>query len=286
MAYRDEREALRARNEELELALEDAHSEVERLRSSRTSLSLPEQQDSGPLEARIPGARLPFGKIAAALAALLLSMVVIGAPLAFLVGPAPLLAFVVLLALLQRSLHVARPYELLIVSGRRDPRTGRGFRIFGGRRLAVPFVEQVHRIDLRVFRVEVVVPHAETTAAPVSIEIAALAKISSDDRLVTNAVERFLERPQEHIADIAAAALDGHVHDVVAALTPAEVSSDRATVAASIAARAQPDLAVLGIELKALRILRVDDAEMLPDRHPRIHASGPLYDVSGGERQP
>jgi flotillin len=101
-------------------------------------------------------------------------------------------AFAVFVLILQRFLFICRPNEILIFSGRKHKLpdgTEAGYKILrGGRGLRMPFIEQVHSMDMRLFPVEVQVNNAYSKGGiPLSVHAIANVKIASSDAALRNA---------------------------------------------------------------------------------------------------
>ena len=99
---------------------------------------------------------------------------------------------------------------------------GRGFR--------VPFLEDVKRIDLAVMEVEVSCRNAFCRGGVrLNVDAIANVKISSEPRIVRNAIERFLGQDRHEVLEVAKNTLEGHLRSVLANLTPEEVNQDTQT---------------------------------------------------------
>jgi flotillin len=76
---------------------------------------------------------------------------------------------------------------------------------------------------------------------------------------VNNAIERFLGRGREEIAQVAKETLEGHLRGVLATMTPEEVNEDRLKFADVLQDEAEQDLRKLGLHLDTLKIQHVAD---------------------------
>jgi flotillin len=167
-------------------------------------------------------------------------------------------------ALFRRFLHVCKPNEVLIFSGRRR-RTldGRdvGFRIVtAGRAFRMPILERVDRIDVTLISVQMSVSGAYSEGGiPLALSAIANVKVSSDPATVGNAIERFLGKSVADIARVSKETLEGHLRGVLATMTPEEVNEDRLKFADRLSEEAGPDLAKLGLQLDTLKIQHVSD---------------------------
>jgi flotillin len=170
-----------------------------------------------------------------------------------------------LLILIYKSLvRIARPNELLIFSGRKhETSDGRsvGYRVVpGGRGVRIPLVETVSRMDVSLISVPISVQGAYS-AGNIALTVTAIAniKVSSEPRIVGNAIERFLGKDRGEIGRVVKETLEGHLRGVLATLTPEELNEDRLKFARTLEASAGPDLEKLGLELDVLKIQHVSD---------------------------
>ena len=137
----------------------------------------------------------------------ILWMVVLGA----MVTAGGVLALVVIA---RQLLCIARPSEALIFSGKSyttEDGEELGYRVVrsGKRAFRFPVIEQVDRIDMTLIPVDVVVQNAYSRGnIPLQIHAIANVKIHGDDRLITNAIERFLGKPVGEIQLVAQQTLE------------------------------------------------------------------------------
>jgi flotillin len=179
-------------------------------------------------------------------------------------GGAGLLVLLVLLVVFKLLLHICRPNEILIFSGRRrrtDDGRDVGFRVVhGGRGFRVPFVEDVDRMDVSQVSVPMIVQGAYSEGGiPLTVNAIANVKISTDPRFVNNAIERFLNVSRQEVGRVAQQTLEGHLRGVLAKMTPEEVNEDRLKFAKHLSDSAEPDLQKLGLHLDTLKIQHVAD---------------------------
>ncbi len=164
--------------------------------------------------------------------------------------------------LVRALLFTCRPNEVLIFSGRPhtlpDGRV-RGYQVMtDGRRLRLPVLERVDRMDLSTLPVDLRLANARCKGGtPLRVHAAACVKISSDPRRLDNAIERFLGHERTVIGEVAASTLEGHLRGVLAMLTPDEVEEDRLRVAECVIEEAEEDFEKLGLQLDALKLLDV-----------------------------
>jgi flotillin len=186
-------------------------------------------------------------------------------PLGVLIGVGTALGVLLLLMLVIKFLlHICRPNEILIFSGRKhETPDGRvvGFRVVhGGRGFRVPIVESVTSMDVSNISVNMQVTGAYSEGGiPLTVAAVANVKISTDRRFISNAIERFLGVARGEIARVAKETLEGHLRGVLATMTPEEVNEDRLKFAKHLQASANPDLEKLGLQLDTLKIQHVED---------------------------
>ena len=166
--------------------------------------------------------------------------------------------------ILKKFLHICRPNEVLIFSGRRrllEDGTYVGFRpIFGGRAWQIPFLEKVDRIDMTTIDIDVAVQDAYSGGGiPLDVRAIANIKVSSDERFILNAIERFLGKDHEELRSVAKDTLEGTLRGVLAQLTPEQVNEDRLRFAQSLAHDVEDDFRKLGLTLDTLKIQHVTD---------------------------
>lgn len=174
-----------------------------------------------------------------------------------------LVVFVALALVVKNLLFVATPNEAIILSGR-SRRLGDktvGYRVVrGGRAVRVPLLEQVNRVDLTMFTVEVAVKGAFSKGGiPLNVVGVANVKIASAEDLLDNAVERFLERRPNEVWAIAKETLEGNLRGVLAQLTPEQVNEDKTRFAQSLLEEAAHDMNRMGLTLETLKIQNVSD---------------------------
>ncbi len=178
-------------------------------------------------------------------------------------------AFLILLGIISRFLYICRPNQLLVISGRRrrtEDGSLVGYRVVsGGWALRIPIIETVERMDMRSIPIDVSINGAYTRVGiPLRVRAIAITKISSNPKVVMNAVERFLGRGPGDIQQVAKETLEGNLRGVLATLTPEEVNEDRLKFAESLSQEVEHDLAKLGLHLDVLKIQHVtDDANYL-----------------------
>ena len=175
-----------------------------------------------------------------------------------------LFVLLMILLIIKQILYVVPPNEVLIFSGRKHrlpDGTIRGFRVvFGGRGYRYPFLEQVNRMSLNIMEVPISIRGAYSKGGvPLNVDAIANVKISSDPRVIGNAIERFLTQNVGDIKRVSKETLEGHLRGVLAKLTPEEVNEDRLKFAEELATESEMDLSKLGIHLDTLKIQHIGD---------------------------
>lgn len=161
-------------------------------------------------------------------------------------------------------LCICNPNEVLILSGRKHRnQQGQevGYRVLcGGRAIRIPILETVKRMKVTTMPVRVEVRNAYSKGGiPLNIQAIANVKISSDPRVVGNAIERFLDCKEAELIRVAKETLEGYLRGVVATLTPEELNEDRLRFAQQIATDVSRDLSKLGLQLDILKVQSVSD---------------------------
>ena len=163
-----------------------------------------------------------------------------------------------------RLVHVCRPDEVLVFSGRGERAadgSNVGSRIItAGRGFRVPLLEKVDRMDTSLITVPMSIRGAYSEGGiPLDVQAVANVKISTEPALVRNALERFLGHPTADVGRVAKETLEGHLRGVLATMTPEEVNQDRLKFADRLAEEAGHDLRKLGLQLDILKIQHVSD---------------------------
>lgn len=179
-------------------------------------------------------------------------------------GIAGVFVILILIAIVRRFLFICPPNEVLIFSGRtyRMPDgTRRGFNVvFGGTGWRTPIIGKVDRMSLNTMEVPITVRNVYSKGGiPLHVDAIANIKISSDSRIVGNAIERFLGRDPNEIRRVAKETLEGHLRGTLATLTPEEVNEDRLMFAEALSRESEEDLSKLGLHVDTLKIQHVAD---------------------------
>ena len=179
---------------------------------------------------------------------------------------AALIVFALLFTIMVVSslIVICPPNRIAVITGKNrtlsDGRTV-GYRILkGGRTLRIPIIEKVSWMDLNTIPLEVSVTNAYSKGAiPLNVQGIANVKVSSAEGLLENAAERFLDKPTDHIGQIAKETLEANLRGVLATLSPEEVNEDRLKFSQQLIDEADDDIKTLGLELDVMKIQNVTD---------------------------
>jgi flotillin len=199
-----------------------------------------------------------------------------------------IVVFLVVGAMLRGLLFICAPYEILIFSGRRHRLPDGsmvGFKVIqGGRAFRIPLLENVSKMDVRLFGVEVAVTNAFSKGGiPLAVHAIANVKIATDPRHVRQAVERFLGMDPKQIQMVARQTLEGVLREVLSQLTPEEVNQDRLKFAESLVNNAKDDFDKLGLELDVLKVQHVADEQKYLANLGRAQIATMLRDAQNAE---
>lgn len=136
-----------------------------------------------------------------------------------------------------------------------------GYRaIKGGRKLKIPLLEVVDRMDLTNMAINVSVKGAFSKGGiPLNVDGVANVKIAGQEPVLGNAVERLLGKGRAEIMQIAKETLEGNLRGVLSTLTPEQVNSDKILFAKQLMEEADQDMQQLGLELDTLKVQNVSD---------------------------
>lgn len=175
------------------------------------------------------------------------------------------IAVVVLLAIgaTIKRIHVAGPNEAFIVTGRKSKRgtnesvmadlTGQKV-VMGASVFVLPFVQQLHTMDLSSRRIPVSVRGAVTKlGVKVDLEGVAIVKVGGNEDLIRSAAQRFLQQ-QDEIVPSTQEVLSGALRSIVGSLTVEEIIRDRAAFANMVADASETSLTGQGLVLDTFQI--------------------------------
>jgi len=168
-----------------------------------------------------------------------------------------------IIAVLGLTVLVSAPNEALVFSGSKRMVGDRevGYEIIrGGRRIRKPLLEQVQRLDVTMFAIDVGAQNAFSKGGiPLNVVGVANFKVAGEEPLMNNAIERFLGRQRGEIMRIAKETLEGNLRGVLAQLTPEQVNEDKIRFAQTLIEEAEHDMSRMGLILDTLKIQNVSD---------------------------
>lgn len=175
-----------------------------------------------------------------------------------------LATFIVLMALAVRNLiYICAPNEVLVFSGARR-RVGErlyGYKVVkGGRKLRVPLLERVDRLDLTNMIIDLTAANAYSKGGvPLTVHAVANVKVAGHEPVLNNAIERFLGKSRAEIIGIAKSTLEGSLRGIVATMTPEQVNDDKILFAERLVAEVEDDMTSLGLVVDTVKIQAVQD---------------------------
>jgi len=243
--YRDDRAALKKRNEELE-------DEVERLRAqlaSKKGDAPPTALVTGAVDRPLPASSIAVGIVAVVGAAWMEAGPLVGVQITVLA----ILASVVL-TLITRLLVVPAPHEVAVISGAGDA----PFHLARKPHLRLPLLQTAQTLDLRARLVDLRIDAVYCKGGvPIRLRGYAIVGVDPDEPGVRHAVERFLDA--SGLERVAAQTIESAARELIAALTPEELSLDRMKAADHLRDAAQAELDALGLSLLDLGVEEVSD---------------------------
>ena len=197
------------------------------------------------------------------LVGLLLVALVTRRPSVFVLVP-PFFCLFVLAVMMGRLVHLARPNELLVLSGmkRRLPDGGvASFRVVsGGRVVAMPFLERAQRMDLRPRCPQWTVDGAYTRDG-VLVTASGFLLFAVDPERPGAAIERFLGRTGEEMEEVARETLEGCLRAALATVTLDDIGEDPTSFQRACTAELEPELRKLGLRLLDHHLLRIRETD-------------------------
>lgn len=154
-------------------------------------------------------------------------------------------------------LYICQPNEVLIFSGRGE----RGYDVIkGGRRVRIPIIETVDRLDLTNMIIDVHIENAYSAGGiPLTVQGVANIKIGSQEHVLGHAVERLIGKNREEIQRMAKDILEGTLRGVLAKLTPEQVNEDKMAFAETLLRESEADLTRMGLVLDTMKVQNVHD---------------------------
>jgi flotillin len=175
------------------------------------------------------------------------------------------IAAMLMIVFIKANLIICQPNEILIISGRRHKSpdgTEIGYRVIkGGRGFKIPVIESVQRLSLTAMPIEIRITKALAKGIiPINVDGRANVKIAGSEKDgLSNAIERFLGKNVNEIAQVAKETIEGNLRGILATVTPEEANAQRLALAENVAEPARTDLQKLGLVLDFVKIQNISD---------------------------
>lgn len=175
------------------------------------------------------------------------------------------LAILGVIRLVVRNYKKVSPNEALVISGKGTKTdTGKaGFRVVqGGATFVWPVFEKAEMMPLGLIKIPVAIQNAPNKdGVPVTVESIANVKISNEQTKLMAAVERFLGKDQDEIADIIKGVLEGTLRQILGTLTLEEIVRDREALSKRVVEVNGDELAKIGVVCDNFVISDVKDSK-------------------------
>jgi len=184
--------------------------------------------------------------------------------LAIFFGAFLLMLFIIFI---KANLVICQPNEVVIISGRRRKLPDGsivGYRIIkGGRGFKWPILESVKRLPLNTIPLDIHLKKALSRGIiPIDVDGRANVKIAGTEAAgLSNAIERFLGKNLNEIANVARETIEGSLRGIIANVTPEDANTNRLELAEEVAVKASTDLAKLGLVLDFVKIQNISDSQ-------------------------
>jgi len=155
------------------------------------------------------------------------------------------------------------PDRAMVVYGRQmHPGVKIGYQVIsGGGKFILPIIEDTKFMDLGLKEVVLDLDNLRTDptkgASPVRVNIAVLYRISAEPSALHVACEYLLAKTSEDVKRMVEAVVQGCIRGIAAKMSPSDIDLNRDEVEEKLKASAWQDLLNMGIEIKALAIIRV-----------------------------
>jgi len=175
------------------------------------------------------------------------------------------IAIMLVIVFIKANLIICQPNEILIISGRQHQLpdgTAIGYRVIkGGRGFRIPILESVKYLSLTAMPIEIRITKALAKGIiPIDVDGRANVKIAGSEKDgLSNAIERFLGKNVNEIAQVAKETIEGNLRGVLAKVTPEEANAQRLVLAEKVAEPARQDLQKLGLVLDFVKIQNISD---------------------------
>ncbi|MEE2839580.1 MAG: SPFH domain-containing protein [Acidobacteriota bacterium] len=175
------------------------------------------------------------------------------------------IAIMLVIVFIKANLIICQPNEILIISGRQHQLpdgAAIGYRVIkGGRGFRIPILESVKYLSLTAMPIEIRITKALAKGIiPIDVDGRANVKIAGSEKDgLSNAIERFLGKNVNEIAQVAKETIEGNLRGVLAKVTPEEANAQRLVLAEKVAEPARQDLQKLGLVLDFVKIQNISD---------------------------
>src|SRR5881628_3818844 len=155
------------------------------------------------------------------------------------------------------------PNEVLIISGRKQRKRDRGYRIVrGGGTYVRPFRERVQRLSLELLQFDVRTQETYTAhGVPVFIDGVCMVRIDSSEEGIEHAATQFLSRGRDDIVRTALQAVEGHMRAAVGGLDIEDIYRERQNLVTAARDMAEPDLHEMGLTIVSLTVRNISDKQ-------------------------
>ena len=195
----------------------------------------------------------------------------------FFFGGLGVLAFILLISMLRKTIYVVRPDRILVVTGRKTRQHGRtfGFTVERGRALVIPYFQAVGALDLDVFPINVRVEGVNSAnGITVGADATACVCIDDDDEaMLYSAVERLMGKDTQQIHDQVQQTLVGNFRGALNKATPLQAIGmedvgeggddsnigERAQFRAELLADINSDLRSFGMKVVSVSLQKIWD---------------------------
>ena len=154
--------------------------------------------------------------------------------------------------------HKAGPNEALIVSGGgKLPTITRG-----GRKFVLPIVQKSQYLSLEVMTLTVNTAKVYTAeGVAVTVDGIAQVKVGRSEEAIRTAMQQFLDKRPEQIADIALQTLEGQQRAILGTMTVEEIYRDRVAFAERVREVAAADMTNMGMEIVSFVVRDIQDEQ-------------------------
>jgi len=182
----------------------------------------------------------------------------------------------------------AEPHEALVFTGRRHKATKRGWiAVIGGAKFRIPVLEIVNKISLKTMNLPEVRVEAAYSAegVPVTIEAVANVKISSEQEMLSKAVERFLGTSDQVIKQIIKETLEGQLRDIIGVMTVEQLYQERDMFVNKVLQQSGEELAKIGVIIDIINIQDIRDERGYLEALGRKRTAEVVRDAEIGEAE-